>query len=295
MCDLGRTPGYVGGRPLPDDPFKDWLRTAIDPKRASLRQSRLMSDDGLRELQGDLRVQSQRFKFRWLRELDQDILYDDRTLFCESGRNVAKTTKKRMHAWKESRKFPAALDKRSAKMELFKYYNVPCQASEPDLRTINQLLRTSTEERACAVGALTPSKRDSLHKGMKQMIEGATQLEEEKLRKVKQVVDERQRLKSQDEQKRLQKEEDNRVRRRDAQQARRTLLLQSVDAVEDERRRLKEQEDNEWSEERRVGSPAGPTRDRRPEGLAEGSPGRRARRQPSRSLATPPSARRMAA
>merc|ERR1740129_715225 len=293
-CDLGRTPGYVGGRPLPDDPFKDWLRTAIDPKRASLRQRRLMSDDGLRELQGDLKVQSQRFKFRWLRELDQDDLYDDRTLFCESGRNVTKTTKKRMNAWKESTKSPSGLDRRSTKTELFKYYNVPCPASEPDLHTIN-LLRTSTEERTCVVGALTPSKGDSLQKGMKQILEGATQLEEEKLRKEKQVVDERQRLKREDEHKRLKKEEEHRVRREDAQEARRTMLLQSVDAVENERGWVKEQRDNAWREERRAGSPAVPTRDGRPEGSAEGSTGRRSRRQPPRSLVTPPSARRTAA
>lgn len=108
------------------DAFGDWKKSVSDVNKMSLSQIRMRDFDGIKHLHSDLKTTTAQFKQGWLKDLDDDVLYDYRTLYCEHGVQATKKAEKRMETFKKQTWQPsdAALQKDQDKKDIFSYYGV---------------------------------------------------------------------------------------------------------------------------------------------------------------------------
>lgn len=67
------------------DPFADWKKNVMDLGRVDLTQRKLQDYEGIKSLHQDIKAMGRRFKFGVFKELDDDTLHDNRTLYTEHG------------------------------------------------------------------------------------------------------------------------------------------------------------------------------------------------------------------
>jgi len=132
---------------VPSDPFKHWKATMMDVNKMSLTQLKLLDFDGIRDVQDDLIKENKRFQRLWIPELSDDVLYEDRNLFCEFGQAVWKATQRRQEAVKSKAWVPseASHKKKAQEKELFKYYGVKMSPKGPDVKALTKLYKASKD------------------------------------------------------------------------------------------------------------------------------------------------------
>lgn len=122
----------------------------MDPNKMTLRQRKLQTDEGIRELQGDLKFQGLGFKQLDLKNIDlcEGRLHDARTLFCDAGVLATRKSEKRIETWKRTSWYPK-YDKpeaRERRAALYRQHGVSLGNSEPDLRALTKLIQGSHDQ-----------------------------------------------------------------------------------------------------------------------------------------------------
>merc|ERR1712194_888835 len=94
--------------------------------KMSLTQIRMRDFEGLKHLQTEVKHEGAVFKQVWLKTLDDDMLFDNRTLFCEHGVLATKKQERRMDTFKKKNWQPSesAIKQKEAKDALFTYYGL---------------------------------------------------------------------------------------------------------------------------------------------------------------------------
>lgn len=100
----------------------------VDLNSMTLKQRKLATDEGQRELQGSLKLQTRRFKQVELKSIEAipDRLYENRMYFTSSGVSSMRRAEQRTEAWKQEEWKPSlrALEKRREANDLFSFYGV---------------------------------------------------------------------------------------------------------------------------------------------------------------------------
>lgn len=127
------------------DPFEDWRRNMVNEAQMTYFQRQLKTSEGLVALQVELKGEAKKFKNFWMKELDQDRLFEDRTKFGPSGLKATQQAEKRMQAFKNSNWSVTAEGemRNSTKRDLFQYFGTPCTGEQPSMANLSKLLRKS--------------------------------------------------------------------------------------------------------------------------------------------------------
>lgn len=139
-----RPTGSMAPRPnSSSDPFKDFLASSDDPTKFSIKRIAMASEDGMRRLSKKIKEEGIRFRNGFMKEIPEDVLFDDRTLFCSWGIHATKIGERKMDQWKKVYGWPDKNPKAPVRGDLFKYYKVDFSGSEPDLHSLRRLLEES--------------------------------------------------------------------------------------------------------------------------------------------------------
>jgi hypothetical protein len=110
------------------DPFEDWRRNVVDLNSMTLKQRKLATEEGQRDLQSSLKLQTRRFKQVEMKSIEAipDRLYENRMYFSHSGVSSTRRAEQRTEAWKQEEWKPSqqALEKRREVNDLFSFYGV---------------------------------------------------------------------------------------------------------------------------------------------------------------------------
>lgn len=110
------------------DPFEDWRRNVVNLNNMTLKQRKLKTDEGRKDLQETLKLQNRRFKQVELKALesDGDRLYENRMFFTHSGVGTRRRAEAKSEAWKKEEWKPTqqAVEKQRNVKELFSFYGV---------------------------------------------------------------------------------------------------------------------------------------------------------------------------
>ncbi|CAK0904364.1 unnamed protein product [Prorocentrum cordatum] len=110
------------------DPFEDWRRNVVDLNSMTLKQRKLATDEGQRDLQNSLKLHARRFKQVEMKAIETipDRLYENRMYFSSAGVSSMKRAEQRTESWKQEEWKPSqqALEKRREVSDLFSFYGV---------------------------------------------------------------------------------------------------------------------------------------------------------------------------
>merc|ERR1719401_1867565 len=150
---VGTEGGKPGEAPAPvpvedpptSDPFKDWKASVSDMSKMNLKQLKMLDLEGIRELQNEMIYENKQFKQCWLKELDDDKLFLDRTRFGEFGIAAAKKQEKKRD--KYTTVTEELLRRQAERRDLFAYYGLrlPSPTSAPDTRMLSKLMKNCIE------------------------------------------------------------------------------------------------------------------------------------------------------
>uniref|UniRef100_A0A7S2IJH6 Uncharacterized protein n=1 Tax=Alexandrium andersonii TaxID=327968 RepID=A0A7S2IJH6_9DINO len=150
----------IGGPGVPreKDPFRAWKLEVMDVNKMTMKEIKSRSFEGIKEMQADIKRDNRRFRNLWLREMDEDLLYEDRTLYTPHGMLATEVAERKYDAWKRKAYKPNdyTVQKKEAQKKLFSYYGVPMSSSEPDLKAWGRVLRESH--------ARTPAERERVRR-----------------------------------------------------------------------------------------------------------------------------------
>jgi len=129
------------------DPFQDWKKNVLDPNRMTWTQKQMQTFEGIKDLQGELKKAGIDFKQLTLKELDDERLNDNRTLFSEAGMRATERTQKRLQAAMQGAWYTKEEphDKKEARRDLYAHYGVNHSSSEPALRPALRVFKESQE------------------------------------------------------------------------------------------------------------------------------------------------------
>jgi len=184
LCSTGGKLKAGGAREK--DPFRAWKLEVMDVNKMTMKEIKARSFDGIKELQADIKRDNRRFRSLWLKEMDQDLLYEDRTLYTDHGLRASEKAERKYEAWKKKAYKPSelTLQKKEEQKKVFSYYGVPMSASEPDLKAWGRVLRESH--------ARTPAERErvrsELEEKRRREEEARRRREEEEKKAVEQKV-----------------------------------------------------------------------------------------------------------
>jgi len=121
------------------DAFGDWKASVSDVNKMTLTQIRMRDFDGLKHLHKEIKSEGAVFKQVWLKTLDDDQLFDNRTLFCDHGVLATKKQERRMDVFKKKNWKPSesAIKQKEAKDALFTYYGLDPSAPSKEKKSKN--------------------------------------------------------------------------------------------------------------------------------------------------------------
>jgi len=152
-------PGSSGGRsrsviepmvpqaPRSANAFEDWATSFDDPHSNDIKRIIMRSDEASKRIQTDLRDKCLKFKTRWMGELNDTELYEDRITFCGYGIRASKIGEKK--AAQRQKQFgwggpsDEAIAKNATRHDLFKHYKVDPGKGEPGFKALGKLLQES--------------------------------------------------------------------------------------------------------------------------------------------------------
>lgn len=100
----------------------------VDLNSMTLKQRKLATEEGQRDLQSSLKLQTRRFKQVDMKAIEAtpDRLYENRMYFSQAGVSSMRRAEQRTEAWKQEEWKPSqkALEKRREVSDLFSFYGV---------------------------------------------------------------------------------------------------------------------------------------------------------------------------
>lgn len=125
-----------------EDAFKDWKRAVMKVNQMTLRQRKMQSLDGMKDLKEDLKVETRR-NHVLIKELDDEHLYENRLIYTSHSIMIAQ---KAQQKW-EDRKTVAPKDllRKEEEKELFEFYGVSLPDAGPGTKHLRKLLKESIE------------------------------------------------------------------------------------------------------------------------------------------------------
>jgi len=126
-----------------EDPFTAWKKSTVDVGKLTLKQLKTRTDEGLKDLQGDLKLEKRRFLQVDLVALDEaEKLFDNRTLYSGFGALTAQKTERRKDAWRAREWLPSEkfLKRKEETTNNFKHYGISFATAEPSLRDYTKLM-----------------------------------------------------------------------------------------------------------------------------------------------------------
>mmetsp|Transcript_55640 Transcript_55640/g.143348 ORF Transcript_55640/g.143348 Transcript_55640/m.143348 type:complete len:590 (-) Transcript_55640:76-1845(-) len=129
------------------DPFSSWKKSVVDVGKMSLKQLTMRTDQGQRDLQADLKLEKRRFLQVDLKMMDDDRLFDNRTLYNGYGVMTTRRSERRKAAWKQRDwgLSTSGMERKEETHDSFAHYGVKFSSSEPSLKDYRKLLQKSLE------------------------------------------------------------------------------------------------------------------------------------------------------
>jgi len=119
----------------------------VNPNQMSYFMRQLKTNEGQSQLQGELKIEANRFKNGWIKELNADQLFQNRTLFCSAGIATTQRTNRKLDEWKKKNWEPTGFGKKRnapANAAMFSYFGLdPPKGNKLDMAALGKLLKAS--------------------------------------------------------------------------------------------------------------------------------------------------------